>query len=136
MACWTTRGADTVRIVQRSDEPIDDGPPEDPEAWTDEQWLSWLRATDASGERDVDDTPPTLTERAANSAVGAVLGQAMLGLARAIYGRAEQDLVIVADGEGPLGDDEPFTVHLDFEHPERSSVAFVAPRDPPESPSP
>ncbi len=119
-------------FVEASDRPVDAGPPEDPESWTDAQWLHWLRATDGDA-AEVDDTPRSLSERAANSSIGVVLGQAMLGMARAIYGRPDEDLVIVADGEGPTHGDEPFTVHLDFEHPERSSVAFVAR---PEEPGP
>ncbi len=121
--------------MEPSDLPTDAGPPEDPESWTDAQWLEWLRATDEDAVA-VEDGPPTLSERAANSAFGVVLGQAMLGMARAIYGRSDEDLVIVADGEGPSHGDEPFTVHLDFEHPERSSVAFVAHPKESEPPAP
>ena len=121
--------------MEPSDLPTDAGPPEDPESWTDAQWLEWLRATDEDAVA-VEDGPATLSERAANSAFGVVLGQAMLGMARAIYGRSDEDLVIVADGEGPSHGDEPFTVHLDFEHPERSSVAFVAHPKESEPPAP
>lgn len=117
------------------DRPVGDGPPTDPESWSDEQWLAWLRATDTDDAGGHDAARPTLTERAANSAVGVVLGQAMLGLAKAMYGRSDEDLVIVADGEGPSLDDEPFTVHLDFEHPERSSITFVDRHDEPGSDS-
>ncbi len=116
-----------------SDQPIDEGPPADPESWTDEQWLAWLRATDADAANPIVDEHRTLTERAANSAIGVVLGQAMLGMARAIYGRPDEDIVIVADGEGPSREDEPFTVHLDFEHPGHSSVSFAAGDADPES---
>ncbi len=119
--------------MEPSDPLVDGGPPEDPESWTDAQWLAWLRATDTDDASDIGEARPTLTERAANSAVGAVLGQAMLGLAKAMYGRSDEDLVIVADGEGPSLDDEPFTVHLDFEHPERSSITFAERRDEPGS---
>ncbi len=119
--------------MEPHDPPVDGGPPTDPESWSDEQWLAWLRATDTDDAGDLDAARPTLTERAANSAVGVVLGQAMLGLAKAIYGRSDEDLVIIADGEGPSLDDEPFTVHLDFEHPERSSITFVDRHDEPGS---
>ena len=108
-------------------------PPSDPEAWTDEEWLAWLKSTDDDPPESTD--PPSLASRAAHSAVGVALGQAMLGLAKAIYGRSDEDLVIVADGEGPSLDDEPFTVHLDFEHPERSSITFVDRHDEPGSDS-
>ena len=106
------------------DEPSARTPPLDPEAWTDDQWLAWLKATDEDAVEGVD--PPSLASRAAHSAVGVALGQAMLGMARAIYGRPDEDIVIVADGEGPSREDEPFSVHLDFEHPGHGSVSFSA----------
>ena len=112
--------------MESNNQPVDEGLPADPESWTDEQWLAWLRATDADAATDSVDEHRTLTERAANSAIGVVLGQAMLGMARAIYGRPDEDIVIVADGEGPSREDEPFSVHLDFEHPGHGSVSFSA----------
>jgi hypothetical protein len=60
-----------------------------------------------------------------------VLGQAMLGMAYAIYGRRDDEVVIVAEGDSEPDEDEPFTVHLDPDHPERSSVVFhQAPKPP------
>ena len=119
--------------MEPSDLDVAGGPPADPESWTDEQWLAWLRATDDEPTRAAE--RPTLTERAANTAIGVVLGQAMLGMARAIYGRPDEDIVIVADGEGPSREDEPFTVHLDFEDPGQSSVTFGAHGDEPNQPA-
>ena len=97
-------------------------PPSDPEAWTDDEWLAWLKSTDDDPPESTD--PPSLASRAAHSAVGVALGQAMLGMAQAIYGRTTDDVIIVAEGDGPSRDDEPYSVQLDFEHPERSSVIF------------
>ena len=33
--------------MEAFDQAFPDGPPADPEEWTDDQWLAWLRATDA-----------------------------------------------------------------------------------------
>ena len=48
----------------------------------------------------------------------------MLGMAQAIYGRQDDEIVIVVDADGETAEDEPFAVRLDFDHPERSSVEF------------
>jgi hypothetical protein len=48
----------------------------------------------------------------------------MLGMAQAIYGRQDEDVVMVVEGNGQTKDDEPFAVRLDPDHPERSSVVF------------
>jgi len=114
------------------DEPSPPVPPRDPEEWTDDQWLSWLTSTDGDEASEGRHDAETLAQRAANSAVGVVIGQAMMGMARAIYGHHDEELVIVADGNGPAHDDEPFSVHLDFDHPERSSVDFTTKPDRPE----
>ena len=116
------------------DEPSARTPPLDPEAWTDDQWLAWLKATDEDAVEGVD--PPSLASRAAHSAVGVALGQAMLGMAQAIYGRTADDIVIAVDGEGPTHDGEPYRVRLDFEHPERSAVVFDDPNRPPDADQP
>lgn len=99
-------------------------PPVDPEDWTDEQWLLWLKATDADAQAEGDAPPVTPVGRIAHSTGGQLLGQAMLGMANAIYGRRDDEIVIVAEGDSEPERDEPFTVHLDPDHPERSSVVF------------
>ncbi len=94
-------------------------PPEDPESWSDEQWLAWLAATDDPAS---DDGPATRASRMVRRAPASALGAAMIGLRNAIYGRADDEVVIVADAGGdPPGDDVP-QVHLDPDHPERSEV--------------
>ncbi|HUY23531.1 MAG TPA: hypothetical protein VMV22_14460 [Acidimicrobiales bacterium] len=105
-------------------------PPDDPEAWTHEQWITWLEATDdpdegaarrgAGGRRWRDRRP------------AGVLGAAMLGLRDAIYGRPDDEVVIVADAGGDPPGDDLHEVHLDLEHPERSEVV-VRRRRPPEA---
>ncbi len=114
------------------------GPPEDAESWTDEEWISWLEATDDS------DDPGGAGSGSARHwsrrrPVG-MLGAAMLGLHDVIYGRHDDEIVIVVDAGGdPPGDDLP-EVHLDPEHPERSEVIVrrqrQAENDPPTAPEP
>ena len=101
-------------------------PPEDPESWTNEQWLAWLEATD-DAEAPPDDTHEPSRHPRRRRSSGA-LGAAMLGLRDAIYGRPDDQIVIVADAGGDPPGDDTHEVHLDFEHPERSTVV-VRPRD-------
>ncbi len=103
-----------------------EGPPADPEDWTDEQWLAWLKATDEPTQ-DGDSPPPgpvTRAGRITHSSGGFLLGQAMLAVDRAVFGRNQDEVVIVAEGDSEPADEGPFTVLLDPEHPERSSVVF------------
>jgi hypothetical protein len=98
-------------------------PPSDPESWTDEQWLTWLKATDDAIE--VGDVPSTVAFRVTHSAGGQALGDAMRGLANAMYGPKDEDLIIVSETGGQPETDEPFVVHLDRDHPERSTAVFT-----------
>ncbi len=94
-------------------------PPDDPEAWTDEQWLAWLAQEDApAGE---EDRPPRLARWRQRPSTHA-LGAAMLGLRDAIYGHPDDEVVIVRDASGDPPDDDVPVVHLDPDHPERSEV--------------
>src|SRR5579871_2540972 len=92
--------------------------PDDPDSWSDEEWLAWLEAVDAEAPP-VPDGPPSAPRRSLPSAL---LGAAMLGLHRAIYGGndAEVEVVIEADGDP----DEPgrLEVRLDPEDPDASTV--------------
>ena len=99
-------------------------PPADPEEWSDDQWIAWLRATDSDGSRPDMQRPVTAGSRLVHTAGGAVLGQAMLALSQAIYGRRDDEVVIVVDGGSAPPPDVDFEVHLDPEHPERSAVVF------------
>jgi hypothetical protein len=115
-------------------EPADPGhplvPPDDPEEWTDEEWLVWLEATDAEARAEDRTRPVTRSARVVRSAGGQVLGQAMLGMAIGIYGKRDE-IAIVAEAPSGPGEDEPFQVTLDPDHPERSSVVIRADGDPP-----
>ncbi len=121
----TVPAGGTVVSMEPFDGAIPDDPPADPEEWSDEQWLAWLSATDSEGKSPAGSSASsTKIGRVAHSTGGQVLGQAMVGMARAIYGRHDDEVVIVAAADSEPNPDEPFTVHLDPEHPERSSVVF------------
>jgi hypothetical protein len=98
-------------------------PPSDPESWTDEQWLTWLKETDDATEVSV--VHPPVAFRVTHSAGGQALGDAMRGLANAMYGPKDEDLIIVSETGGQPETDEPFVVHLDRDHPERSTAVFT-----------
>jgi hypothetical protein len=98
-------------------------PPEDAEAWTDEQWLAWLRRTDDElGALADGPERRRVTARWRDRPGATVLGAAMLGLRDAIYGRPDDEVVIVQAASGDPPDDDLPVVHLDPEHPERSEV--------------
>jgi hypothetical protein len=104
-----------------------EGPPSDPEDWSDEQWIAWLKATD--DETAEPTGPVTVAGRITHSPGGQVLGQTMLGLAQAMYGHRDDDVVVVVEAGEP-DDEEPYTLHLDRDHPERSTVVFRDEPDP------
>jgi len=96
-------------------------PPADPNEWSDEQWIEWLVATDEAAE--IDSTSSVL-KRAASTKSGQVLGQAMLGMANAIYGTKESQVQIVVENKEKSLEKDSFVVNLDFENPESSTVSF------------
>ena len=55
-----------------------------------------------------------------------MLGAAMTGLDRAIFGEKEERPGVVVDAAGDPPNDLPFDVLLDPDHPERSIVVFHA----------
>ena len=116
----------TVEPVGSADELPGDGPPSDPEEWSDEQWIAWLEETDATG-GDGDARPVTALGRVAHSAGGSTLGHAMLAMANVLNGLEQRKVVIMAEGAQP-DEDAPLTLHLDPEHPERSVVVVRRPR--------
>ncbi len=110
------------------------GPPQDPESWTDEQWISWLEATDDPDR--AGDAGAARPRHWSRGRPASMLGAAMLGLHEVIYGPHGDEIVIVVDAGGePPGDDLP-EVHLDPEHPERSEVIvrLGPPTPPPDQP--
>ena len=99
-------------------------PPENPEEWSDEQWLEWLVATDAlppSAPGDDEPAPATRIARVVHSSAGRLIGEAMRGAHKAIYGR-DDDVVIVIEAQGEPHGDDPYDVIYDPEHPEQAVV--------------
>ena len=65
-------------------------PPSNPNEWTDEEWLEWLKATDRVPFDDLEESISEVVTRIVQSTPGVVIGQAMLGMAQAIYGRQQK----------------------------------------------
>jgi len=100
-------------------------PPPDPDDWSDEQWLEWLKETDADY--------PEMTEHPRRAQwrdrrPSKMLGAAMLGAYEAIYGHKDDESVAIAEVPGGPPDDDQPQVHLDPEHPERSQVIYRSSR--------
>jgi len=92
--------------------------PDDPESWSDEEWLAWLEAVDAEAPPEPEGPPG----RPRRSVPSALLGAAMLGLHRAIYGENEAEVEIVIEADGDPEGPERLEVHLDPEDPDASTV--------------
>ena len=72
-------------------------PPEDPEDWTEEQWLEWL----ANSPQDPETGHAHPMSRVVTRAGGGVVAAAMFGLEKAIYGeRPKVEIVAEADADG------------------------------------
>src|ERR1700733_13544261 len=99
-------------------------PPSDPDEWSDEQWLEWLKATDTDFFDEPEESISEVVKRIVQSAPGQIVGQAMLGMAQAIYGQRDDEVVMVIEVNGETADEEPFAVRLDVDNPERSVVEF------------
>ncbi len=104
-------------------------PPLDPEDWSDDQWIEWLKSTDIDAGDEPTESPVTRVGRAVHSAGGHALGQAMLGLSYGLYGRRDDEVVVVVQAPSGSGDDEEFTVRLDPNDPERSFLLVHGPPD-------
>lgn len=92
-------------------------PPEDPETWTDDEWFAWLAEVDAEAPPDAVGHP-----RRPKSTGAIMLGAAMVGLDRAIFGERETDIVMIVEADGEPLDPELLEVHLDPEDPDASTV--------------
>lgn len=97
-------------------------PPDDPQDWSDEQWLDWLAEGDAEAAA-AGDVPSSAAPRRERGAVATVMGAAMLGMAEAIYGPRDEAAEVVQAAGGPP-DDDWLDLTLDPDHPE-DSVAVV-----------
>jgi hypothetical protein len=93
-------------------------PPEDPDAWTHEQWIAWLDATDTNEDDDSRPRPPPRLK----STGGVILGAAMTGLHNAIYGEDNKpDVVIEVEADGK---DDGMKIDLDPDDPTHSTVVL------------
>lgn len=91
-------------------------PPDDPEAWTDEQWIEWLQLTELDPDTEKRVYAPKLS-----SPSGVILGAAMMGLQKGIYGDIEvPEIVIQVDGKPR--EDDGIKVELDPDDPSHSTV--------------
>jgi len=95
-------------------------PPDDPETWTDEEWLAWLEEVDEDAPPEPDGHPA----RPRRSTPSALLGAAMLGLHRAIYGGEEGEVEVVIEAGGDPEEPERLEVRLDPDDPDASTVTF------------
>lgn len=90
-------------------------PPEEPEDWTEEQWLEWL----AQAPADPEAGRAHPLSRAVSSPTGATLGLAMLALDQAIFGeRPRAEIVAEVPGDG-LDDG---ALELDLDDPSASRI--------------
>ena len=92
-------------------------PPPNPDDWTDEQWMEWLRATEPVEDADRRVYAPKLSSSGAT-----VLGAAMMGLEQAMYGvvgKPEVTVEVDADGQ-----DDGIKVSLDPDDPTQSTVVI------------
>ncbi len=96
--------------------------PDDPDEWTDEQWLAWLAEGDGVGpvvgpEPSQPARRPTFRE-----GLGAkMLAAGMRGLNDAIYGPKDEPAIVI-DAAGDPPDPEGLDVQLDPDHPDQSVV--------------
>lgn len=107
-------------------------PPQNADEWSDQQWINWLKATDAVKSTDDQPRPATTGGRVAHSTSGQLLGSAMAGLARALYGPQEEKPAIVVESGEPEND-QAIELHLDFEHPDRSFIVLRSDSEPTQS---
>lgn len=95
-------------------------PPDDPDAWSDEQWIEWLHATEVEPGTEARVFAPRLS-----SSAGVVLGAAMMGLQKAMYGDVDKpEIVIEVPGKGR---DDGTKIDLDHDDPSASTVVLRAP---------
>jgi len=107
---WRTRRNLTV---------VDQEPPEDPDDWSDEEWLVWLSSTDADVASEAGPVPSRAGRGRSRSARLVYAG--MFGLHEAIYGPQEQ-VTIVEEADGQPDEPEGVEVHLEPDDPDASTV--------------
>jgi hypothetical protein len=94
-------------------------PPDDPDAWSDEQWIEWLHATEDNVDVDQRVFAPRLS-----SPTGVVLGAAMMGLQKGMYGDVQKPEIVIEIGAKGL--DDGVKIDLDPDDPSESTVVVEA----------
>jgi hypothetical protein len=98
--------------------------PDDPNDWTDDEWLAWLEEGDAAERDDSHAGPerPVLPAWRKGPVAMQFLALSMRAVGEAIYGKRDEPAIVVDAPGDPPNDDDPLQVTLDFEHPEQSQV--------------
>ena len=95
-------------------------PPDDPDDWSEDEWITYLHDTELDNPADTRVFAPRL-----DSPAGQVMGAAMTGLFNAIYGeQAKPDVVIEAEANGK---DDGMKIDLDPDDPSSSTVVIPKP---------
>ncbi len=113
--------------MESSERPFEPTLPDDPESWSHEEWIAWLKDTDEnldpSGKDSINQDRQTIGSRITHSPSGTILGTAMTAMADVIYGPRNDDVVIVEEApDAPANQD--IEVRLNTKHPERSTVVI------------
>ena len=95
-------------------------PPDDPDTWSDEQWIEWLHATEDQAGTEERVFAPRLS-----SPAGVVLGAAMVGLEKAMYGDVEKPEIVIEVAAN--GRDDGTKIELDPDDPSASTVVVSTP---------
>src|SRR3954469_11543771 len=95
-------------------------PPDDPSAWTDEQWIEWLQLPELDPDTERRVYAPRL-----DSSAGTVLGAAMVGLHKGMYGEVDKPDIVIEVGAKDDGD----RIDPDPDDPSNSTVVIRRPAD-------
>lgn len=126
MPLTSSRGGDGTVVAV-------DGPPNDPEDWSDDQWQVYLQATAADAEIDGSTASGGASgfRRLRGSGAGSVIGAAMQGLEQALYGeRPKEEIVAEADSDDPDRERSTF----DPDDPASAVISLAAHRHQSDSP--
>ena len=95
-------------------------PPDDPDAWSDEQWIEWLHETEGEAVGEERSFAPRLS-----SPAGVVLGAAMMGLEKGMYGDVDKPEIVIE--VAAKGRNDGTKIDLDPDDPSDSTVVVAAP---------